>query len=200
MEAKRTRPRLRGALAVLGLVLATAAVAFVAAQPKYSIAGLATYWNTIQRQDSAGSGGQVGGKVITYVAGDSEFIGSVVYMFAKNTTKLDTVLTNYNKVVGVVVGGQRQSGQAFADSASVGTLAATSGQFVIVLTQGRAWVTVDTQAGITPGAVIIPSNRQGQRGRVAAKTTAIDSFYRAIGRIVDTGVIGTKRLANINIR
>jgi hypothetical protein len=200
MERKRISPRLKGALVVLSLVLATASIAYTAAQPKYSIQLIGTFWNTSQRLDSAGSGGQIGGKVVSYVAGDSEFVGSVVYIFAKNTTKLDTILTNYNKVAGVVMGGARTSFNGYADSASVGTLAATVGQVVYVLVNGRAWVTVDTQAGIAPGSEIIPSNRQGQRGRVAAKTTAIDSFYRAIGRIVDTGVIGTKRVANINIR
>lgn len=186
-------------LAVLALfVCATAFTAVVATL--YPVARIATFWTSNQAFDSTNIG-VVGGQVITYLAGDSEWVGRVVYVSAKNTVKHDTILTNYNKVAGVVVGGTRTSNQAYPDSASVGTLAAVSGQRVFVLIQGRAWVTIDTVGtGISPGQVMIPSNKQGMRGRVAAKTTAIDSFYRAVGKLVDTGVVNTKRLINVNIK
>lgn len=179
-------------------VCSVSATAYVATL--YPIARIATFWTSNQNFDSTNIGVS-GGMVTTYLAGDSEWIGRVVYISAKNTVKEDTILTNYNKVAGVVIGGTRTSNQGYPDSASVGTLAAITGQRVYVLYQGRAWVTVDTVGtGISPGSVMIPSNKQGMRGRVAAKTTAIDSFYRAVGKLVDTGVVNTKRLINVNIK
>lgn len=186
-------------LVPLLFLMAFTGIAAVVA-PTYPMVRLGSYWTSVQAFDSTNIGVS-GGQVLTYLAGDSEFVGSVAYISAKNTVKMDTILTHYNNVAGVVIGGSRTSFQGLPDSASVGTLAAIAGQRVFVLIQGRTWVTLDTVGtGISPGSMMIPSNKQGMRGRVAAKTTAIDSFYRALGKIVDTGVVNTKRLINVSIK
>jgi hypothetical protein len=185
-------------LAFVLTVAMTSAVTMAVGQ-LYPAVRIGAYWTTNIAFDSTNVGA-VGGQVLPYLSGDSSWIGDVVYISAKNTIKHDTILTNYNNVAGVVVGGTRTSMQATADSGSVGSLAATNGQRVLVLTKGRAWVTLDTQPGAPPGTLMFPSNRQGQRGRVVKRTTAIDTFYRALGRIVDTGVLGTKRLINVSIK
>ncbi len=182
---------------VIGVVI----TAFVDATIAFTnVQRIGPFYTTAAPFDSTNIGA-VGGRVITFLAGDSEFVGSVVYVAAKNTTKLDTVLTHYNNTAGVVVGGSRNNMRGSTDSSDVGTLAAIAGQRVLVATQGRVWVTVDTVGtGIAPGTAVIPSNKQGMRGRVAARTTVIDTFNRIIGRLVDTGVVNTKRLINLNVK
>ena len=180
--------------AVVGIAAVDATIAFT------NVQRIGPFYTTVTPFDSTNIGA-VGGRVVTYLAGDSEFVGSLVYVSAKNTTKLDTVLTHYNNTAGVVVGGSRTGMRGSTDSSDVGTLVAIAGQRVLVATQGRVWVTVDTVGtGIAPGTAVIPSNKQGMRGRVAARTTIIDTFNRIVGRLVDTGVVNTKRLINLNVK
>lgn len=190
--------RLKGALVVALAVLSIAAVTFVA-QPKYNTTLIGTYWATSQRFDST-KGGGIGCRVEVYNAGDSEWVGDLTYLSAINTVKHDTVLANYNSIAGIVVGGQRLGMLSYADSTSVGTLAATSGQRVIICYDGRAWTTHDTTATTLPGTQIIPSNRQGQRGRYGSRTTAVDTFNRIFGKGLDTGLTARRTLVRITVR
>ncbi len=192
---------MRRGLAVLAFLACTmmvsAASAFVAV--RYPLTRLGTYWTTVQSYDSTG-GAMVGAEALIYNSGDSSWIGDLVYISAKNQVKHDTILANYSKVAGVVIGGQRTAMQTYADSASVGTLAATAGQKVILAVRGRVWMTMDTTAGIAPGTLVVPSDRQGMRGRFKGKTTIVDTAYRVIGRLPDSGVTNTKRLVNLSIK
>ncbi len=165
----------------------------------YNVARIGPYFITNYPFDSTNMG-NTGGQVVTYLSGDTEYIGQVVYISAKNTVKHDTVATHYNALAGVVVGGTQTNMQASGDSASVGDTASFIGGRVLVLVTGRAWVKTDTTAAFSPGTMVVPSNRSGQAGKVQARTTAIDTFFRSVGRIVDSGVTNTKRLINVKVK
>src|SRR5262245_30918439 len=189
-------------LAAFAVCVATSA--FTSAYFAYTnVAKIGPFYTTSHAFDSLKSR-QVGGAVVTHTvaASESVSVGDVVYITGTAMTiKRDTILANYTRIAGVVVGGQRTNMQGAIDSTNVGTLAATGGQKALVLVRGRAWVTVDTiTGGISAGSTLIPSNRQGQRGRVTAKTTAIDSFYRKVGQIPDSGVAGRRAVVNVNIK
>lgn len=165
----------------------------------YNVARIGPYFTTTSAFDSA-TGGAAGGMVRTYLSGDTEYVGNVVYLSAANTVSHSATLANYNKVMGIVVGGTKTNMRASGDSASVGDTASFIGGRVIVLVKGRAWVYLDTGAGIAPGTEILASAKAGMGGRLTGRTTAIDSFYRIVGEVVDSGVSGTKQLANIHSR
>lgn len=145
--------------------------------------------------------GQVGNPgTNVYIAGESLFVCRSVYLSARNTVKNDSTIASYNKAMGIVIGGTRTSMQASTDSLGCADLAATVGQRVLVLSIGRTWVVMDTQAGVAPGTLIMTSSKPGMRGRMMAKTTPIDSLYRVMGRIIDSGALGRRVLAHINVK
>lgn len=145
------------------------------------------------------SGGQVGGRVQYYAAGDSVAIGDVVYIATADSVKRSATLANYNKLAGVVVGGTRTGGSAASIAAAdVGTLAATQGQTAYVLKQGRTWVANDANATLTAGALIQPSVTTA--GKVVVQAAIIDSLYRNVGRVPVGGLASTSVLADISIK
>ena len=177
---------------LFGLVLAMAAAPFLATTVPVRILG--PFYNTPQAFDSL-TGGQVGGKVVYALAGDTCRIGQVVYFSAKNTVKPSATLADYNQIAGVVVGGARTNMQASVSKADTSTLAATANQRVIILKQGRFWL-LDSAGGDSPGLQMRPS---GTAGRVAVRLAAIDSLRRNFAKLVDSMVGGTATLADINI-
>lgn len=153
------------------------------------------YYTSPQAFDST-SANQVGGHVQYYLAGDTVRIGHLVYLSAKNTVKESATISDYNAIIGVVVGGTRTSMQASISRADTSTVAAILGQRAIVLDVGRYWV-VDSAGAITSGTRVRPS---ATKGRMAAVTTAIDSAYRVFGRTVDTTITGTIGLVQIHVK
>jgi hypothetical protein len=87
-----------------------------------------------------------------------------------------------------------QGSVALADTS---TVAAIVNQRVLVMERGRFWVLINSAAGIAPGIAVSPSTTAG---RVLARTTAIDTFNRIVGRLVDTGIVSKAALADIRIR
>jgi hypothetical protein len=147
----------------------------------------------------ATTGGQAGGQVRYYVAGGTLLVGDVVYFSAANTVNKSATLANYNAIAGVVVGGTSLgSGVASVAAADVGTTAATVGQTVYVLKQGRTWVANDANATLSAGALIQPSVTTA--GKVVVQASPIDSLYRNIGRVPIGGSASTTVLADINIK
>lgn len=198
------------ALSVLILFAASVAFASTAALSYVNITRIGTYWNTSQAYDSV-LGGQPGGKVVTYLCDSTTsqalLTGDVVYISRNNMVAKSATIANYNTVAGVVVGGSRTNMQAaqaitnFANDTSclaTGSGGAWQNNKVLVLTNGRTWVKVDAAAGIPPGTLLLPSTTTA--GKVKGNAASLDSLQRTIGRIVDTGIVSTQVLANINIK
>ena len=185
----------------LGLILFVMAVsAFAAVTTTYKqVKTLGPYYNTTEKYDAT-TGGQAGGDVRIWKNGvDTLFVGDVVYVSANNTVRKSATLALYNTIAGVVVGGTKTSMSGVTSIPGATDTAALASQQVLVMTRGRTWVRVDTvAAGISAGAEIKPSIYVA--GASAAKSTAIDSFYRAFGRMIDTGIASTRVLAYINVK
>lgn len=196
----KTNKRIIG-IAILAILVLTAW-----APVKYFITGVypnqaGTFIYTQLDFDSAAVGG-VGGTVKLYqvASADTERIGNVVYLASKNTVNHSATLVNYNSLVGVVVGGTSTGMQASYSVADTSTIAGLPGKQVLVLERGRTWVLVDTGPGIAPGIGVIPSVRSNQGGRINARTTALDTFYRLLGKLVDTALAGKAALVDIRVK
>lgn len=199
--------------ALLVLACFVAAVGFTMAPFSYvNIGRIASFWNTVQAYDSV-AGGQPGGKVVTYLCdsttGQNLEVGDVVFIKRNNMVGKSATITSYNTIAGVVVGGQKTNMQAaqaitnynsnsgVGDTACVATPATFQNNKVLVLTDGRTWVKVDAAAGIAPGSLLWPSTTTA--GFVKAMPAQPDSFYRNVGRLVDTGIVSTAVPANVHI-
>lgn len=145
-------------------------------------------------------GNQVGGHVQFYLAADSCRIGQLVALTSARSVAPTTTLATYNKLVGVVVGGTRTGMQASLAVADTSTLAATANQKVIVMDIGRYWL-LDSGA-VPPGSLVSPAlgGSLTAAGRIKIMPTAIDSNYRAVGRAIDTILIGKAGLVQIHIK
>jgi hypothetical protein len=145
------------------------------------------------------TGGAVGGEVRIYQNGvDTLIVGDVVYLSAQNKVRKSSTLANYNTIVGVVVGGSKTNMLAISSSPAATDTAALANGKAIVLSRGRAYVRVDAAVALSPGALIQPSVTVA--GKVTVKAAPLDSLFRVFGRMVDTGVVSTSALANINVR
>jgi len=187
--------QLLGLAAVIALVSAFSSNAFVTTYPLIRTGPAVT---TTLPFDST-TGGQAGCiQSRIFNANDSLRVGQVTYFTAKNKVDASATLANYNAIAGVVIGGARTSMATTFAIADTSTLAATANQRVILCITGRLYVLVDTvTGGIAPGKQIIPSL---VKGRVKERSTAIDTFYRVFGKMVDTGVRNSVALAQIAIR
>lgn len=187
----------RRTLFMLAMIVATSA--FTALVTTYRpVQRIGPYFGSSNAYSST-TGGQVGGYVEIYKdTVDTMFVGEVVYLVKKNVVTKNATLANYNTLVGVVVGGTKTNMQGVTSAPGATDTAALANQNVLVLRYGRTWVRVDTvTAGIPAGALIIPSL---VAGKVKAKSTAIDTAYRVIGRMLDTGIASTQVLALINVK
>lgn len=179
---------------ISGIVAAFLLMAMVFA-PTSNVQRNGPFFMTANSFDSATSG-QFGGQANVFLAADSVRIGQIVYLSAKNSVKVSATFADYNAVQGVVVGGTRTSMLASTSRADTSTLAATLGQRVLVLRRGRTCV-LDSTGAITSGTQVRAS---GTAGRMAARTTAIDTFNRIIGKTIDTTITGTCGMVDVNIR
>jgi hypothetical protein len=160
--------------------------------------GIGPYFNTKEKYVAA-TGGAPGGEVRVFKNGvDTLIVGDVVYQSAINTVRKSTTLVNYNSIAGVVVGGTRTAMSAATTVPTSTDTAAYANQQVLVMTSGRTWVRIDAAAPIVAGTLIIPSTTVA--GKVKGNPGVIDSFYRAIGRLIDTGVVSTQVLAHVNVK
>lgn len=182
--------------AFVGALLVTTAfsVSFVTTYP---VARNIPFFTSNIAFDST-TGSQPGGAVRLAVADDSLLIGDVVYWSAQSAVTKSTTLANYNALAGVVVGGTKQNLTASVSSADVGTLAAAPNEKVWILTQGRTWVKNDANATLVLGTFVIPSDATA--GRVEVKTTAIDTNYRTVGRVITGGAVNTAVLISVNVK
>lgn len=185
-------------VALLVFLASTGAALFVASYSKAVDTGPYTISRT---SFDATTGGSAGGDVVWFKNGaDTLLVGDVVYISANNTVRKSATLANYNTIVGVVVGGIKTSSRVQSTIPGASDTAAYANSRVLVMRRGRYWVKIDSGQGYAPGSVIIPSSKAGEGGKVTAKTTAIDSFYRAIGKLVDSGITSTRILAEISVR
>lgn len=184
-------------LFLAGLICTVAATTFVATTYR-PVSRLGPYYTSNSTYDTA-TGGSPGGLVYFFKNGaDTLIVGDVVYLSANNTVLKSGTLANYNAVAGVVVGGTKTNMQVVTSAPAATDTAAYANQTVVVLVSGRTWVRVDTTtAGISAGVAIMPSL---VAGKVKARTTAIDTFSRIIGKMIDTGIASTQVLARINIK
>lgn len=190
--------RKRRTLIMLGLIVAT--TAFTALVTTFRpVARIGPFYNSTLGYDTSIAGGQAGGEVRIYKNGaDTLIVGDVVYFSARNTVFKSATLVNYNAIAGVVVGGTRTGMLAVSSPPLATDTAATSGQNVLVMSRGRTWVRIDASAGIAPGLAVIPSTNTA--GMVMVRTTAIDTFNRIFAKLVDTGIVSTRVLAQVNVR
>jgi hypothetical protein len=144
------------------------------------------------------TGSQPGGLVRLAVADDSLLIGDVVYWSGQSAVTKSSTLAKYDSIAGVVVGGTKQSLQASIAAADVGTLAAAPNERVWILYNGRTWVKNDANATLVTGSQVIPSNATA--GRVEVRTTAIDTFYRVVGKVITGGAVNTNVLVSVNVK
>lgn len=141
---------------------------------------------------------QPGGVTKYYLANDSLRLGDVVYLSAANKVAKSATLADYNTLTGVVVGGVRTSMNANINRDTTQTLVATANQRVVVLRQGRYWLKCDTTTGgIAAGVQVIPSL---VAGKVKARTTAIDTNFRVLARMVTACTASGIGAADINVR
>jgi len=120
-------------------------------------------------------------------------IGDVVYLSAADTAAKSNTPANYQKFLGVVVGGKATYGYVGTLSTDVGVSAAATGESVLVQRNGKAWVVADaaivagallTQGATTAGRVDdSASATQGQIIGLAlqAATNAADKILMLIG-------------------
>ena len=158
---------------------------------------LGASWDSL----GAPTANSVGGEVRYYIckSTDTLNIGDAVFFDTLNAVSKSVTLANYNKFAGVVVGGRSTSMQASIASADVGSRACLPNRPVIVLKHGRAWMQVDTQvAGLTAGTGVRPSTFTA--GLIQARTTAIDSLYRIIGRSINGGAASAKVVIEVNAK
>lgn len=160
------------------------------------VARIGPFYTSSAAWDSA-TALQPGGRVVYFIAADSEKIGDVVYISSVNHVSKSSTIANYNAIAGVVVGGARVNMQASIQASDVGTLVATANQRVIVLREGRTWVKADAADSLRAGARVQPSTT------VAGATmnlATIDSLGRVFGKMITTGAASAVALAEINVR
>jgi hypothetical protein len=194
-------------LAMLGIGIASVAGASILVTTFQPIQRLGPYFTSTVGYDT-GNGGMVGGQVHFYRAGtgtgETLFVGDVVYDSEAstnpqgNTVFKSATLASYSRIAGVVVGGTFTNMRAVTSAPGATDTAAFVGQTVAVLQCGRTWIKVDAAAGLAPGTLIIPSTTTA--GKVKGTLSLPDTFYRTIGRLVDTGIVSTSVLANVCIK
>lgn len=179
------------------LLLSISATAIVSTSYK-PLARIGPYYTTTDKYDAT-TGGQVGGYVTIYKNGaDTLLVGDLVYISAQNTVLKSGTLANYNTLAGVVVGGTKTNMRGVTSAPAATDTAAYAGQPVLVLSEGRTWVKVDTTTGgIAAGALIMPSLVSG---KVKAKAATIDSLFRVVGRMIDSSAVSVPALAHISIK
>lgn len=183
-------------LGLIAVITSIAGTAFVSTYA--SVARIGPFYTSTVAFDTA-AGGQPGGQVRIFKNGvDTLIVGDVVYLSANNTVRKSTTLASYNTIMGVVVGGTKTSMRGLVSAPAATDTAALASQQVIVLSEGRAYVRIDAAAGIAPGLLLQPSATVA--GKVMARATTIDSLHRAIGRLIDTGIVSTQVLAHINVK
>lgn len=182
---------------LVGLVAVVSAFSASMLTTTQPVARNIAFWASNIAYDSA-TGGMPGGHVRFTLAADTLKVGDVVYWSGNNKVAKSATLVKYDSLAGVVVGGVRTSMAASVAAADVGTLAGTANQVVIVLRSGRTWVPNDANGALVAGGQIIPSNATA--GAVETRTTAIDTFFRVIGKIVIGGNASTTVLAEINVK
>lgn len=150
--------------------------------------------------DSVTAGG-VGGIVRYYRAKSTDTLLICDYVAIdtlNGVTRASSTLANYNKAVGIVVGGRSTSMQASVSSSDCGQNAALPGRPVIVLREGRFWAQLDTTTGgITAGGLFGPS---AINGKIRPKTAVLDSLFRVGGRAILGGAISTTVLIEVNAK
>lgn len=187
-------------LLAIGLVAVSAAFTTYVAATYYSVGRFTPYY-TSNAAWTTSAPGQAGGRVNTYIVGTADTLkfGDVVWLTGVgDSVHKSATLANYNTIAGVVVGGQRMSGGAGIAASDSGTIAGTAGQYVYVLKQGRAWVNNDANGTIAGGVSVIPSDATA--GFVETRTTAIDTLFRTIGRVVVSTAASKFMLVDVNVR
>ncbi len=94
----------------------------------------------------------VGGDVLQFIAAAALNIGDVVYLSAANTVNKSNTPANYQKFVGVVVGGKATYNQIGTLSTDVGNAAAAANEDVLVQFNGKCWAVAD--AAVAAGGLI----------------------------------------------
>lgn len=184
-------------LAVFGLALVATAAFTMLPVTTYPVARNIPFYTSNVAFDST-TGSQPGGFVRLAVADDSLKIGDVVYWSGQSAVTKSATLVKYDSLAGVVVGGTKQQLGASIAKADVGTLAAAPNERVWVLSQGRTWVPNDANGTLVTGSSVIPSNATA--GAVEIRTTAIDTFYRVIGKVITGGLASTTVLISVNVK
>lgn len=186
--------RFLGVLAIVGAI-----GGLTAATMAYSnVTGIGTFWRSTAPYDTA-RGWRIGGETRVYRdSTDTLLVGDVVYLSRSNTIHKSATLANYNTIAGVVVGGTVTGMQGARDSANVGDTATLAHGTVLVLKCGRTWIKPDS--GLSPGAQLLPSTATAGQAHARIAAAVVDTFNRAYGQLVDSGVSGVASLANICVR
>ena len=193
---------MRKLLPLVLMIIATASVTAGAMffTTSYSQVQTIGPYTTSKIKSDTATGGAAGGDIRIYKNGvDTLIVGDVVYISANNTVRKSTTLANYSTIAGVVVGGTSTNMAAVTSTpAATDTAAKGATAKVLVMARGRTWVRIDAAAGIAPGSLLLPSTTVA--GKVKGFGTAIDTFYRSVGRLIDTGIVSTQVLAHISVK
>lgn len=137
-------------------------------------------------EDNGESVGQIGGSVVSLLAGASLFIGDIVYISALDTVNKTLVAATQLATVGVVVGGDGTNMSVMQDDALIGvTVAATVGQKVLVAVIGIVKVLSD--AAITLGNKVAPATAT-TAGRAKTGLATTDLVAGDSGRLIGTAL------------
>lgn len=187
-----------GKLAAFCLAVVTLTAFDHAAMAYINIYRMGPFWTTSASYDTL-NGNMIGGEVRFFRdSTDTLLVGDVVYLSRSNTVHKSTTLANYTTIAGVVVGGSYKGMRLANAATNVGDTATLAHGTVIVLVRGRTWVKPDT--GLSPGAQLLPSTATAGQAHARIAAALIDTFYRAYGRMIDSGISGTASLASISIR
>lgn len=139
-----------------------------------------------------------GGLVRRYLSAGTLLVGDVVFLSAALTANKSAVEADYNKHLGVVVGGTQTGMEILQDDIDIGVNAALIGQEVWVCYAGKAKVV--TGAAVTLGDKITGSTVTAGRVATASITTdlAAGDTGRLLGMALETaGGAGIIILAQI---
>lgn len=149
-------------------------------------------WGT-SRGTATELGSEIGGEVAEFIAAAALNVGDVVFLSADNTVNKSNTAANYNKFIGVVVGGESTGGYIAQDAQLTGTAAvvAASGVGKKVLVQYSGIARVISDAPVASGIPVTTGTTTA--GRVIGGATAI------AGQIIGTSLT-TAAGAAVNIR
>lgn len=126
----------------------------------------------------------LGGEVVVAKAGAALNIGDAVFISAARTVNKSAVAADYEKRLGIIVGGAKTGMRVHQEDGEVGIQAAASGELVLVCVRG--FCKAIAGAAIAAGDRIVADTVTAGRVNVGATITATENFTIASGVVAVT--------------